>query len=214
MWVDTSGCHLCSGLHLEPANQLLIRSTARLIIRLQGSEDCKEGSDELTKSRQNHLLERFAPPLAPVGTPAYGNGGISLPEHALYSDEDGPLDRPEQNDLSESRISFGSRRKLLAATGVVAALGVCVCASFLLASSNQTVPQTAELSASVQVVPASTVQTGPNESELFAAAARSESLSSRTPVRLTEPLDASQKVPWAPLPTMPASLTSASATRS
>ena len=86
---------------------------------------------------------------------------------------------------------------------------MCVCASFLLASSNQTVPQTADLSASLQVVPASTVQTAPNEFELFAAAARSESLSSRTPVRLTEPLDASQKVPWAPLPTMPASLTSA-----
>jgi hypothetical protein len=115
---------------------------------------------------------------------------------------------PEENDLSESRASFGSRRKLVAGTAIVAALGMCACAYFLLASSNKTVPQSAELSAAVQAVPASPVQTGPSGSEFFAAAARSDSLSPRTPGQPAEPLDASQKVAWAALPTMPKSLTS------
>jgi hypothetical protein len=144
---------------------LLIRSTARFIISLQGSEEFKRTSD-------------------------------------------GRLDRHDENDLAESRIGFGSRRKLVAGTAIVAALGMCACAYFLLALSNKTVPQTAELSAAVQAVPASPVQTGPSGSEFFAAAARSDSLSSRTPGQPEEPLDASQKVAWAALPTMPKSLTS------
>ena len=194
--------------HLIEFAYVLIRSTARFIISLQGSEESKRASDELTQSRHNHSVECLAPPLAPIGTPAYGNGEIPLHEHAFYGDEDGPRDRPEENDLSESRASLGSRRKLVAGTAVVAALGVCACAYFLLASSNKTVPQTAELSAAIQAVPASPLQTAPSESEFFAAAARSDSLSSRTPRQPAEPLDASQKIAWAALPTMPQSLTS------
>ena len=191
--------------HLIEFAYLLIRSTARFIISLQGSEEFKRASDELTQSRQNHSVEFLTPPLAPIQTPAYGNSGIPLHEHAFYGDEDGPLHRPEENDLSESRTGFGSLRRLVAGTAMVAALGMCACAYFLLASSNKTVHQTAELSAAVQASP---VQTGPSGSEFFAAAARSDSLSSRTPGQPAEPLDASQKVAWAALPTMPKSLTS------
>jgi hypothetical protein len=159
---------------------LLIRSTARLIIKLQGSEDSRRGSNELTESRHNQLV----PPFSPIGAPAYGNGGIGLD-----SGEYDPLGRPEQNDLL-SRTSFRSRRRFVAGTAM--GLGVCACAYFLLASSNKTVPQTAALSAVVQTVPASTVQTTPNSSEFFAEIGQSESLA--------EPLDA-QKVASAALPT-------------
>jgi hypothetical protein len=130
-----------------------------------------------------------------MGTPAYGNGGIGLD-----SGEDDPLGRPEQNDLLESRTSFRLRRRFLAGTAMFAGLGVCACAYFLLASSNKTVPQRAELSAAAQKVPASAVQTTPNSSEFFAQIDRSESLSSTTPARPAEPLDA-QKVASAALPT-------------
>ena len=191
--------------HLIEIACLLIRSTARFIISLQGSEEFKRASDELTQSRHNHSVEYLARPLAPTVAPAYGNGEIPLHEHAFYGDEDGPLGRPEENDLSESRASLGSRRKLVAGTAVVAALGVCACAYFLLASSNKTVPQTAKLSAAVQPVLAGP---GQNVSESFAAVDLSNSLSSRTPVQPEEPLDASQKVAWPALPTMPRSLTS------
>jgi hypothetical protein len=170
---------------------LLIRSSAQLIIRLQGSEDFKQGSDELTLSRHN----QFAPPFSPIGTPAYRNNGIGLD-----SGEDGPLGHPEQNDILESRTSFRLRRRLIAGTAMFAALGLCACAYFLLASPNKTVSQSAELSAAVQTVPASGIQTTPNSSEFFAEIGRSESLSSRTPAPPAEPVDA-QKVASAALPT-------------
>jgi Bacterial SH3 domain len=148
---------------------LLIRSTARLIIRLQGSEDFKRGSIELTGSRQNHSVEHFGPPLTLTG----------------------------------------SRRRLVAGTAMFAALGLCACAYFLLASSNdKTVAQTAELSTAVQPVPASPVQTVSNSSEFFAAVDRSHSLSSGS-----TPLDASQKVASAVLPTTTGSLRAAPARR-
>jgi len=165
---------------------LLIRSTARLIIKLQGSEYSRRGSDELTQSRRN----QFAPPFSPIGAPAYGNGGIGL------GGEYDPLGR-EQNDLL-SRTSFRSRRRFVAATAM--GLGVCACAYFLVPSSNKTVSQTATLSADVQTVPASAVQTTPSSSEFFAEIERSESLFSGSPARTAEPLDA-QKIASAALPT-------------
>jgi Bacterial SH3 domain len=170
---------------------LLIRSTARLIIKLQGSEESRRGSDELTQSRHN----QFAPPFSAIGTPAYGNGGIGLD-----SGQASPLGRPEQNDLLESRSSFHLRRRFLSGTAMFAGLGVCACAYFLLASSNKTVPQTAGLSAAVQTVPASAIDTTLNSSEFFAEISRSESLSSRTPARPAEPVDA-QLVASAAFPT-------------
>jgi hypothetical protein len=190
---------------------LLIRSSARLIIRFQGSEVFKQGSNELTGSRKNHSVEQFAPSLAPIGTPAFGNSGIALREHVFCGDGDDLLNRPEQNDFCESRTSFETRRKLVTGTAMFAALGLCACVYFVFASANKTVPQSAELSAAVQAVPAGPVQTAPNPSESFAAVDRSKSLSSRTPAQPAEPLDASQKVAWAALPTMTGSLRAAPA---
>ena len=95
-----------------------------------------------------------------------------------------------------------------------AALGLCACAYFLLASSNdKTVAQTAALSTAVQPVPASPVQTASNSSEFFSAVDRSHSLSSGTSTRPEEPLDASQKVASAVLPTTTGSLRAAPARR-
>jgi hypothetical protein len=168
---------------------LLIRSSARLIIRLQGSEDFKQGSIELTGSRHNQLV----PPFSPIGSPAYGSGGIGL-----GSGEYDPLGPPEQNELLESRTRFRLRRRFVAGTAM--GLGLCACAYFLVPSSNKTVSQTATLSAGVQTVPASAVQTTPSSSEFFAEIERSESLFSGSPARTAEPLDA-QKIASAALPT-------------
>jgi hypothetical protein len=160
---------------------LLIRSTARLIIKLQGSEDFKQGSIALTGSKHNQL----ASPFSPIGSPAHGNGGIGLD-----SGEYDPLGPPEQNELLESRTRFRLRRRFVAGTAM--GLGVCACAYFLVPSSNKTVSQTAALSAGVQTVPASAVQTTPSSSVFFAEISRSEPLA--------EPLDP-QKVASAALPT-------------
>ena len=150
--------------HLIEFACLLIRSTARFIISLQGSKEFKRASNNPTQSKHNHSLEYLAPPLPPTGAPAYGNSGIALHEHAFYGDEDVPLDGPEESDLSESRTGIGSPRMLVAGTVMLAALSVCACAYLLLASSNKTVLQTAKLSAAVQPVPASPVQ---NVSRVF-----------------------------------------------
>ena len=116
-------------------------------------------------------------------------------EHDLYWREDDLIKRPEQQDLCESRASFSSRQKLIAGIAVVAALGVCACMYFLLAFSNdKTAPQTAEVTAAVQPVPASLVQTALNTSGSSAEAAGSESSSSKSQARPAELIDASQKV--------------------
>jgi hypothetical protein len=174
--------HLCwrTQAHLGEIACLLIRNTARFIIRLQGSEDFERSSDEPMEAKHNQA------PFSRIGTPEYRNGGIGLD-----SGEDGPLGR--QNDLLESRASFRLRPKLVAGTAIMAGIGVCACAYFLLPSSNKTAPKSAELPAAVQAVPASPVQTASASSEFFASIDRSESLA--------EPLDASQKVASAALPT-------------
>jgi hypothetical protein len=161
----------------------------------------------LPESRQNHSVDAFAP----IGTPAFGNGGIALREHAFCGDGDNLFNRAEQNDFSESRTSFRSRRKLAAGMAMFAPLGLCACAYFFLASPNKTVTQSAGPSAAVQAVPASPVQTASNPSEFFAAVDRSESLSASTPARPAEPLDAFQKVALAALPITAGSLRTAPA---
>jgi len=128
----------------------------------------------------------LVPPFSPIGSPAYGSGGIGL-----GSGEYDPLGPPEQNELLESRTRFRLRRRFVAGTAM--GLGLCACAYFLVPSSNKTVSQTATLSADVQTVPASAVQTTPSSSEFFAAVDRSEASA--------EPLDASQKVAAAAFPT-------------
>jgi hypothetical protein len=151
--------------------------------------------DELTESRENHSRECSAPPLASIRSLASGNLGPAHREHALYSDEDDLLNRPEQNDFSESKTSFRSQGKLVTGAGLVAALGVCACAYFLLPSSNdKTASQPAEASAAVEPVPASPVQIAQNGSQSIGAAAS-------TPARSAEPVDASAKVAAAALPT-------------
>src|SRR5207248_3718514 len=84
--------------------------------------------------------------------------------------------------------------KLAAGTAIMAALGVCAYAHFHFGPPNDnTAPQTAELSAAVQPVPATSVQTALNASGSSAEAGGSESASSWTEVLPAEPVDASAK---------------------
>src|SRR5207248_9580346 len=84
--------------------------------------------------------------------------------------------------------------KLAAGTAIMAALGVCAYAHFHFGPPNDnTAPQTAELSAAVQPVPATSVQAALNASRFSSEAAGSESASSWTEVLPAEPVDASAK---------------------
>src|SRR5436190_4207579 len=153
--------------------------------------------DELTDHTENHSLEWGAPSLAPAGKTTARHPEVVARKPAVYADKDdllyGPeqddlLNGPEQNDLSGSRRSFSLRRKLAAGTAIMAALGVCAYAYFHFGPPNDTTaPQTAELSAAVQPVPATSVQTALNASGSSAEAAGSESASSWTEVLPAEP---------------------------
>jgi hypothetical protein len=158
--------------------------------------------DELAEGTKDHSLEWGPPPLAPTGTSEARHPELVARKPAVYAHEDdllhGPeqddlLNAPEQNDLSASSRSFSVRRKLAGGTAIVAALGVC--AYFLFASpTNKTAPQSAEVSAAIQPVPVSSVQTALNASGSSAQPDASQSASSRTEALPAEPVDASAKV--------------------
>ena len=129
-------------------------------------------------------IECFARSLAPSGMTS--DDGGTRRERTIYTDEADLINR-EQNALSETRTSFGSRRKLVFGTGIAAALGVCACAYFLLASANdKTEAQRAEVSAAIQAVPASAIQVGQS------GTSAENGSSSITQARPMEPVDASQ----------------------
>ena len=80
---------------------------------------------------------------------------------------DGHSSHPtEQIDLIESQTSFGSRRKLIAGSAVVVALGAAALAYFLLPSGGETTPtQTAEFAPTVQPSSVAPVQAAPSVPE-------------------------------------------------
>jgi len=161
----------------------------------------KDGFAE--NSSRDHPAESWAPPLAPIGTPAPADAGVSVRQRALYADDD-PPQPPEQSDLSEIETSFRSRRTLVAGSAIVATLGVCALAYFFLASAGEKTPtQTAELAPAVQSPPAALVQAGPSLPEPSpappAAAAWPDAPASIAPARPVLPVeDSPQVTPAAP----------------
>ncbi len=106
--------------------------------------DVRPNGNSFAEGRLNPPAELWSPPLAPNGTTAAGH--VLLREGAfrpVIGDED-PFQPPEPSNLYET---FGSRRKLIAGTAIIAALGLAGLTYFFLASPGAKVPaETAESS--------------------------------------------------------------------
>ena len=148
--------------------------------------------DGLAESSRYDSAEFYAPPVAPIETPAPANARVSLRVHAdeddpprlsqhtdtteddspqlsqhTDADEDDPPQLSQHTDLPGSQRGFVSGRKLIAGIAVVLALGLSALAYFFLASpSEKTITQTAELAPGVAAPPAT-----PAEAALTAAPA-------------------------------------------
>ena len=113
------------------------------------------------ESSVDHLANSWGPPIAPtesshaddsfLGEQAFGATGD---EHLFKS--------VRQSDLHQILTSFGSRRKLIVGSAVVATLGVAALAYvFWFSAGEKTTTQTAETTATVQSSPVAPVRADP-----------------------------------------------------
>ena len=127
--------------------------------------------DRFVESSLEHPDQFSAPPLAPTKSAADADIHLQLEALARISlariSRDGhSFQPPEQNDLLKTETSFGSRRKLIAGTAIVVALGAGALAYFLLPSGGEnTAIQTAESAPTVQPSPVAPVQAAPSVPE-------------------------------------------------
>jgi hypothetical protein len=129
--------------------------------------------DRFVESSLEHPDQVSAPPLAPSDSAADSDILFQLEALARISRDGHSFQRPEQNDLLETETSFG-RRKLIASTAIVVALGAGALAYFLLPSGGEnTATQTAESTPTVQPSPVAPVQAAPSVPEPSPAPSRS-----------------------------------------
>jgi Bacterial SH3 domain len=119
--------------------------------------------DRLTQSSLDHPAESWAPPLAPTVTLTPGDAlrGVPLRQDALgpVTREELPYQSPGQSDLRETETSFEWRRKLIAGSTIIAALGMSALAYSFFPSGGEKPPtQAAEPAPAVQSPPAAPVQ--------------------------------------------------------
>jgi hypothetical protein len=120
-------------------------------------------SDE---SSLEHPDQFSAPPIVPTESAGDADLLLQLEAFARMSRDGHSFHPTEQNDLIESQTSFGSRRKLIAGSAVVVALGAGALAYFLLPSGGETTPtQTAEFAPTVQPSSVAAVQAAPSVPE-------------------------------------------------
>jgi hypothetical protein len=115
--------------------------------------------DRFVESSLEHPDHFSAPPLAPTESAADADILLQLEALARISRDGQSFQPPEQNDLLETETSIGFRRKLIAGTAIVVALGAGALAYFLLPSGGENTPtQTAESAPTVQPSPVAPVQ--------------------------------------------------------
>jgi hypothetical protein len=110
--------------------------------------DVRPGGNGFAEGRLNPPDEVWAPPLAPNGTTAAGRDLLREETfRPVAGGEDSfepevPFEFLEPNNLYETNPSetFGARRKLIAGTAIIAALGVAGLTYFFLASPGAKVP--------------------------------------------------------------------------
>src|SRR4051812_21041469 len=125
--------------------------------------DVRPNGNSFAEGRLNPSAKPWAPPLAPNGTT---DGDVLLREDTfrpVIADE-APFAPAQPSNLYET---LGSRRKLIAGTAIIAALGVAGLAYFFLASPEAKVPaETTESSPiAVQTSSETTVQPAPGAPE-------------------------------------------------
>jgi hypothetical protein len=118
------------------------------------------------ESSLEHPDQFSAPPIVPTESAGDADLLLQLEAFARMSRDGHSFHPTEQNDLIESQTSFGSRRKLIAGSAVVVALGAGALAYFLLPSGGETTPtQTAEFAPTAQPSPVAPVQAAPSVPE-------------------------------------------------
>ena len=114
-----------------------------------------------TESSVDHLANSWGPPIAPTES-SHADDSF-LGEQAFGATGDEHLFKPaRQSDLHQILTSFGSRRKLIVGSAVVATLGVAALAYvFWFSAGEKTTTQTAETTATVQSSPVAPVRADP-----------------------------------------------------
>jgi Bacterial SH3 domain len=126
--------------------------------------------DRFVESSLEHPDQFSAPPLVPTESAADADILLQLEALARISRDEHSFQPAEQNDLLVTETSFGSRRKLIARTAIVVAIGAGALAYFLLPSGGEDTPtQTAESTPALQSSAVAPVQTAPTIPEPSAA---------------------------------------------
>jgi hypothetical protein len=99
--------------------------------------EARLNGDKFVASTLDYPAEFCAPTLAPTGMPAAGDNLLGQDALGPVTKEEHAFESYEQADLPETGTGFGSRRKLIAGTALVAVLGVGALAYFLLGSAGE-----------------------------------------------------------------------------
>src|SRR3954468_17842683 len=117
--------------------------------------DVRPNGNSFAEGRLNPPDEVWAPPLAPNGTTAAT--GHDLLREETFRPAIGGEDSFQPLEPSDLYETFGARRKLIAGTAIIAALGVAGLTYFFLASPGAKVPAEPTQIAATPVQPAPTV---------------------------------------------------------
>ena len=124
--------------------------------------DVRPNGNSFAEGRLNPPDEVWAPPLAPHGTTAAA--GHDLLREETFRPTFGAEDSFQPLAPSDLYETFGARRKLIAGTAIIAALGVAGLTYFFLASPGAKVPAETTESSSIAASPVQPAPTVPEPS--------------------------------------------------
>jgi Bacterial SH3 domain len=113
--------------------------------------DVRPNGNSFAEGRLNPPDEIWAPPLAPNGTTAAGHDLLREETFRPVVGGEDSFQPLEPNNLYETNLyeTFGARKKLIAGTAIIAALGVAGLTYFFLASPGAKVPAETTESSSI-----------------------------------------------------------------
>ena len=114
------------------------------------------------ESSVDHLANSWGPPIAPTESSHADDSFLGEQAFGATLGDEHLFKPAQQSDLHQILTSFGSRRKLIVGSAVVAALGVAALAYvFWFSAGEKTTTQTAETTATVQSSPVAPVRADP-----------------------------------------------------